>query len=388
MNTLSIAVWIATSLLTPADPQGPTRAPRFARGLSEDSRSFPIGVWLQAPRNAARYKELGVNLYVGLWKGPTAEQLDALDAADMPVICEQNEFALTQLERPTIVGWMHADEPDNAQALPDDKGWGPPIAPAKVVEHFQRMRSADPTRPVLLNLGQGVAWDGWHGRGSRSGHPEDYLEYVRGCDIACFDIYPVAHDKPAVAGKLEFVGRGVERLRGWCPPEQRVFACIETTQVGGAGRCATPAELRSEVWMALIHGARGIVYFVHEFKPKFVEAGLLANPEMARAVRELNAEVARFAPLLDAHDARDAVTVESSPRDVRIALLCRREAAGLMIFAVAMGAARTAATFEVRSADRAPKVEVLGEERRLELRNGRFADTFEGYAVHIYRIQR
>ena len=34
--------------------------------------------------------------------------------------------------------------------------------------------------------------------------------------------------------------------------------------------------------MALIHGARGIIYFAHEFKPKFIEAGLLADEEMAR----------------------------------------------------------------------------------------------------------
>ena len=29
--------------------------------------------------------------------------------------------------------------------------------------------------------------------------------------------------------------------------------------------------------MALIHGADGIIYFAHQFKPKFIEAGLLAD---------------------------------------------------------------------------------------------------------------
>ena len=67
----------------------------------------------------------------------------------------------------------------------------------------------------MLNLGQGVAWDEWFGRGPRSNHPEDYPEYVKGCDIVSFDIYPVVHGSPEVRGKLEFVARGVERLVGW-----------------------------------------------------------------------------------------------------------------------------------------------------------------------------
>ncbi len=65
------------------------------------------------------------------------------------------------MDDPTIVGWMHGDEPDNAQELPGGKGYGPPMPPAKIVAEYEAIRKADPTRPVMLNLGQGVAWDGW-----------------------------------------------------------------------------------------------------------------------------------------------------------------------------------------------------------------------------------
>ena len=123
----------------------------------------------------------------------------------MPVICDQNDYALKHLDEKTIVGWMHGDEPDNAQSLPGGKGYGPPILPEKIIQDYGKIRSNDPSRPVMLNLGQGVAWDGWYGRGTRSNHPEDYAEYVRGGDIISFDIYPAVHDKPAVAGKLWYV---------------------------------------------------------------------------------------------------------------------------------------------------------------------------------------
>lgn len=387
MHVPHIVGWLALAGVTLASGQEPSRVLRWPRGLPADPAHFPIGVWLQAPRNAARYKELGINLYVGLWKGPTEAQLDELDAAGMPVVCEQNGFALTQLERSTIVAWMHGDEPDNAQALPDGKGWGPPIEPKVIVADYERIRAADPSRPVLLNLGQAVAWDGWHGRGVRSRHPEDYPEYVKGCDIASFDIYPVAHDKPAVSGKLEFVGRGTQRLREWCGPSKPVFACIETVQLGPGGRSATPAEIRSEVWMALIHGANGLVYFVHEFKPKFVEAGLLAKPETAHAVRAINAEVAALAPVLNSASVRDAAEVKSSEEGVPIALMCKRTGDELFVFAVAMAPGKTQAQFELRGVAGRARVTVLSEERTLEARDGRFTDTFEHYAAHLYRLR-
>ena len=71
----------------------------------------------------------------------------------------------------------------------------------------------------MVNLGQGVAWDDYIGRGIRRNHLEDYAEYVRGSDIASFDIYPEAHDSPVVAGKLRFVPQRVERLSKWAAPK-------------------------------------------------------------------------------------------------------------------------------------------------------------------------
>ena len=81
------------------------------------------------------------------------------------------QFALKHKDEQTIVGWMHGDEPDNAQELPrQGKGYGPPIEPKKIIADYERIAAADPTRPVMLNLGQGVAWDGWY-RPGRANEP-------------------------------------------------------------------------------------------------------------------------------------------------------------------------------------------------------------------------
>jgi hypothetical protein len=256
----------------------------WVNGPPTDPGYFPIAVWLQNPNNAERYKAAGINLYIGLWRGPTSDQLERLRGAGMSVICHQNAVGLEQPDHPTIIGWMHDDEPDNAQSLGEGRGYGPPVAPARIVSDYRKLRAIDSTRPVLLNLGQGVAWDDWIGRGVRRNHPEDYPEYIQGADIVSFDIYPAVHTHPEVAGKLEFVAQGVERLRGWARPDQIVWNCVECTRISNTEVKPTPAQVRTEVWMALIHGSQGLIYFVHQFQPVFREAALFDDPEMLDAV--------------------------------------------------------------------------------------------------------
>ncbi len=367
----------------PAEREGPYAA--WRNGPPKGLDHFPIAVWLQDPANATRYKAAGINLYVGLWKGPTEAQLSALKKAGMAVICHQNAVGLAHKDDPTIVGWMHGDEPDNAQPLGEGKGYGQPIAPAKIIADYQSLRAADPTRPVLLNLGQGVAWDGWIGRGVRTNHPEDYAEYVKGCDIASFDIYPVVHPSAEVAGKLWYVARGVQRLRRWAGDTRVVWNCIECTRISNTKLKPTPGQVRAEVWMSIIHGSRGLIYFVHQFKPKFVEAGLLADAEMLAAVTEINAQIRQLAPAINTPPPPRAATVKSSAEDAAIALMTRRSGGATYLFAVNMRDQPTTGTFQLDPPRKALQAEVLGEGRSLPVGDGQFTDRFAGYEVHIYR---
>lgn len=361
---------------------------RWKNGPPAGGDYFPIAVWLQNPANAARYKAAGINLYVGLWRGPTTDQLEALEKAGMRVICGQNRAGLENKDNPVIVGWMHGDEPDNAQSLGQGRGYGPPILPERIVRDYERMRAADPSRPVLLNLGQGVAWDNYIGRGVRRNHPEDYPEYVKGCDIASFDIYPVVHEKPEVAGKLEFVARGVERLRGWAGPGRTVWNCIECTHISNPERKATPHQVRAEVWMSLIHGSRGLIYFVHQFKPAFKEAALLDDPGMLAAITGINRQIHQLAPALNSPSITNGATVTPADAGATIAWMMKRRAETTWLFAVNMRDRPARAVFSGRELAAASVAEVLGEKRNVRLSNGELADDFQPYDVHLYRMDR
>jgi hypothetical protein len=360
-------------------------SPLWTKGVLASSNQFPIAVWLQNPNNAERYKAAGINLYVGLYRGPTEEQLATLSRAGMKVICSQNTRSLAFANNPTIVGWMHGDEPDNAQSLGQGKGYGPPILPEVIVRNYERIRANDPSRPVLLNLGQGVAFDNYIGRGVRRRHLEDYPEYIKGCDIASFDIYPVVHESAEVTGKLEFVAKGVERLREWSHGEKVVWNCIECTRISNVERKATPEQVRAEVWMSLIHGSRGLIYFVHQFKPTFREAALLDDAEMLRAVTSINQQIQELAPVLNGPSVTNLVTVESTS-DAPVASMVKQHGNATYVFAVAMRNKATRCTFKFVGANKNAKVEVIGEARTLPVNDLQFSDEFQPYGVHLYRV--
>ena len=393
-NLGAILVAIGLLFTTAYAAENPTAAatvtsPRIfsPSGIPVDESFFPIAVWLQSPRNAARYREAGINLYVGLWQGPTSAQLTELAKAGMPVICDQSRIGLENRGNPIIAAWMHGDEPDNAQSLASGKGYGPPILPERIVKDYQRLRAADPSRPVMLNLGQGVAWDNYIGRGVRRNHPEDYPEYLKGCDIASFDIYPAVHDSPEIAGKLEFVARGVDRLVGWTRGEKPVWNCIECTHISNPKIKATPRQVRAEVWMALISGSRGIIYFVHQFKPAFREAALLDDPEMLAAVTAINRQVRELAPVLNGPTIANGFTVQSVPATASVAAMMKRRGDAQFLFAANLRNQPARAAFSLRGAGSGQTAEVLGESREVRIQDGQFSDEFEPYAVHLYELR-
>jgi len=365
---------------------------QWENGPPEDMGFFPIAVWLQAPQNAVKYRQAGINTYVGLWKGPTESQLATLRKANMSVICSQNQVGLAHRDDPTIVGWMHQDEPDNAQPVVDpdtgNRTYGPPVKPQKILDLYEEMKQVDPSRPIFLNLGQGVANDEWVGRGSH-GKKEDYFTYVKGCDILSFDVYPVVGiRKEDGENYLWYVAKGVDRLIRWSEGEKIVWNCIECTHISNPDKKATPHQVRAEVWMSIIHGSMGIVYFVHEFEPRFNEDALLDDPEMLAALTGLNRRIHELAPVLNSPTIQPGVKVESSNSDVPVDVMIKEFEGKVYLFSVGMRNDETNATFTLPKEYSAARVIVLGENREIRAERGKFQDRFSPYDVHIYMIER
>jgi len=382
------AILLAATIAAAADeakPEAPGPYAQWENGPGKDASYFPLAVWAQEPRDAAGYKKAGINLYIGL-EGQTDAALTTLKKAGMPVICRQNAAALAHKDDPIIVGWMHDDEPDNAQSVPGSKGYGPPVLPSKIIAEYEAFRKADPSRPVLLNLGRCVACDSLPDRDGRSHHPEDYPEYLKGSDIGSFDIYPVAHADPPYVGKLDFVGTGVERLVKWTDGRKPIWNCMECTRIHGEDK-PTPKQVKAEVWIGLVHGSQGIIYFCHQFLPKEDDHALLDDPQMLAAVGAINREIRELAPALNSPTVKDALKVESSNAEVPVATMVKKQGGATYVFAVIMKLGEAQAVFTLEGLPAGAQVEVLGENRKIEPANGKFKDHFGNWDVHLYRIK-
>jgi hypothetical protein len=356
---------------------------RWLNGPSTAPDYFPIGVYLQNPTHARRYAAIGINLYVGLWKGPTSAQIATLKAANMRAVVSQNAIGLADTSG-TIVGWMQEDEPDNAQ--PDGRGgFGPPKDSATVVADYRRLQRADPTRPILLILGRGLAWDGWYGRKERTNHPEDYPRYLEGADIASFDIYPGASPEAAVRNKFRLLPDGVDRLRAWAKPGSPIWVCVETGNIGGSGG-ATPEQVRAQTWGAIIRGATGIIYFVHQLKPVFNEHRLLDDPVMMEQIDKTNREITMLARVLNAPAMPAKASAIRRGGQGRPIDLMRRDLDGAVyLFAAELDGEPGNVTFRIEAGGATGVAEVIGEGRTITVRNGIFQDTVAPYSVRIYR---
>jgi hypothetical protein len=140
--------------------------------------------------------------------------------------------------------------------------------------------------------------------------------------------------------------------------------------------------------MAIIHGARGLIYFVHQFQPRFNEAALLDDPEMLAAVTAINRQIRELAPVLSSPALSGVARVSPSSGDVPIDLMVRRRDGATYLFAAGMRNAPARGSFEVDGLPEMARAEVLGESRSIPVRGGKFQDDFKPHDVHLYRLQR
>jgi hypothetical protein len=373
----------ATDVLAPFEG-GASYYAKWSHGPPSTPDFFPISVWLQSASNATKYAAIGINQFIGSYDGPKDADIAALDAAKMPLLCDQNDVALAHLSDPILRGWTQMDEPDNAQ--PDGTGgYGPCIDPSVIVANYTKWTAADATRPVFISFGQGASDIAYIGRGSACASRTDmYPQYLAGADIASFDIYPVNNSEGTSPPKLWMVAQGVDNLRGWAKDEKPVWVWIETTSIDGKAG-PTPAQTKMEVWSALIHGALGIGYFAHVFSPSFIEAGLLADATMANAVKDLDAQIQSLAPVLNTASIQNGVKTTSTDATIPIDTMVKRVGGKTYLFAVGMRDGKTTATFELACIADATAT-VIGESRSIPVKSGKFSDGFDAYAVHLYEI--
>ncbi len=356
---------------------GPAYHARWPRGISADPGYFPVGVWLQQPRNAARFSAAGINLFHGLYMQPTAEDLANLTNAGADFIANPERFDALHGEA-GLKAWLSFEQPDNAQ--PTDTGYAPCIPPAEVLDAYAALTARDATRPSLLQFGRGFIDPQWEGRGACLGQTEHYSDYVRGADLLAAVVYPLEMGLPVVSNAT-----AIDHLRALTFDRKAVFAFVQASSIYNDR--PSPEQIRFQAWLAIVHGAAGIQYYCHRQTAPASETECLDHAPTRDALTAINRQLNELSPVLNTRPVANGVVVTVAGQRGSDLVHSRlwRHAGSTYVLAVSVSSAPLSARFALRDFVGPSSAEVLAERRTVPLTDGVFSDEFAAHGVHVYR---
>lgn len=361
---------------------------------------FPLSAWFTDTRDSddiASDRTLGLNTYVML----TADSnLQLIRSSGMFALPDQaSQYSAGQLLTDEADMWAGAGDapwtgktPPDPVCIPDDAKCGYTV--------MMKLRSAVTNRIMAYaNYGKGVTF--WLDRKDAARFVNDFQHLVS------VDNYWFTDDNICDAqegGALKNNGEAAlsasdcrlaanygittEYLRSLVRPRAAMpvwnFVELGHPFSGPQSGTITGPQMRAAVWSSIINGARGIVYFVHNFGGACPSYNLLRD-HCGDAIRAdlsaVNHQITRLAPVLNAPFV-DGYAQSDGPVDLTV----KRYGGANYILVGAATDQRSDPTITL-SCGNARSVEVLDENRTLPVTNRSFHDVFaDGNAVHLYKV--
>jgi|SRR5579864_233394 len=334
--------------------------------LLDGVRFFPVMQWLQCPSNFLANVKLGVNVFLG--KGCS----DTPDASEVAKLAALGAFSVIPYDASVrasagLFGWRFDDEPDG-------NGKGPSV----IAGEYRHNRAEDSAHINFLTVESNFDSE-MSPPTISNGDRSVYRSYASATDAIGFDLYPIiGWCRPDWIGRVADAQRElVDDYAGGRPTYQWIEAASTSTQ-SCKGRGPTPAELRAEVWMAVVNGAKAVGYFTHSWTPDYSQfrVGVPVQAEMARTDRELR----ELTPVLLGRKARLAIA-PAAPVDA----IARSYRGAVYAFAVNTSRSRQRVTLRLPAAAGARAI-VIDEGRSVRVSHGRLTDEFAPLAVHAYEL--
>jgi hypothetical protein len=337
--------------------------------------AFVVGVFQQPTSSFETWRLRGINTLVG-YEGESGSRrisnhdwTEAAAARGFYYFKQPSDDLEADARDPNLLAWMHADEPDVRK---------PPTDPKVLAEAYAEWKKAGPKVPVYVNFSGGNVLGGKVAR-------ETYVEYMKAADWVGNDFYPVTgYNRPDWLWK---VGAAVDQLRDWSGGKPQ-FAFIESSPqrlswTPRNTRGVTPDELRAEIWHAVIHGVKGIVYFPQQIGEGFRYDA--TPPAVALEMSQQNRRLNELGAVL-------ASEVNPRPFDVKVEKPLEagwRAAGDGRLYVIVLNFSEGAVEgrrVEVRGVAAGGRARVVGESREVGDGGGVITDDFGPYAVRIYDV--
>ena len=261
-------------------------------------------------------------------------------------------------DHPAILAWYLNDE------RPKE------LAP-QLEDYYHRVRDADPAHPCVIVLC----------------NKKDFKYFDHTTDILGGDTYPVPGDPVTFVSRMVDVAReaGHGAKPVWMAPQafgwyqynsdNKDRGHTPSEEELRTGRAPTYDEARCMTYLALIHGAKGLIYYC------YYDLRLLPQyEEMWAWMRSIGNEVKTLAPVLLAHNDRGPAKVEpaSAPIDTKL----KSHDGRLFLMAVNASDASCTATLDVGQA-LPERVNLMFEDRQTAADGSRITLKFGPYGVFV-----
>jgi hypothetical protein len=350
---------------------------KFTNGLPTSNSYFPSGVWFEAVRSAtdvATDRAAGVNTYVQLTGDSDLNAIKAAGSYSIPSSGSGN-------------GQMLNDEVDMING---------PGAGYTIMEN------------ALKNVAAGVMSYANYGKGVTFWESDaEAAQFVKYPSLVSADNYWFTD--PNICGAWEGAtiagtagtnltsgqcrlaanyGKTVDRVRELVSPlgSKPVWNFVELGHpfTENDAPTITAPQIRAAVWSGIIHGARGTIYFNHNFGGSCISQHVLRDncgTSVRPTVTAVNKQVAALAPVLNSPFVDGLLTATGK---VDTAVKSYNGSFYVLAGSAQQASQSTTFTSECTSATTAT---VLGESRTLPVSAGKFTDTFaDGNAVHLYQL--
>lgn len=360
--------------------------PKAANAGWTDPAFFPLAVFFGRAAHADQLKSVGINTFQGVEHNAPLK-----DATSKGIFCiVQNEFSAADIgDDPNVVGLFANDECDIGLGC---TGSDTNENLADMKRQISELRSRNDGRFINANYSKGVLESFW-----ALGNMDDFMDVV---DVASVDNY--AYTSPDTGHAITQSSHwrpGTPTMRsatyGWLVDRMRAFQAepgikpnwmfVETAMpyLGDVGaRTISPEEIEGACWSAIIHEARGIMFFQHNNDGVNGGYSLVECSEARKdLIRAANRKITSLAPVINTQSfiwnfgpAIDTMLKEHEGSAYVFAEIALATEPGTRIFRLPPSVAGTT-------------VEVVGEGRTLKVRDGMFTDDFPfEYTHHIYKI--
>jgi hypothetical protein len=206
--------------------------------------------------------------------------LAAAEQLKMKVITEfgvDMQQAITRYrERSPVLAWNPGDEPD-----------GQGVAPRTMLERHNSIKDWDSGVPTFMTLCQ----------------PQKYSRYVEAAEVIAPDPYPITSATATTDDVYALLTRAQTEAWKYGRPIWAILQCFGYDGKPGSGPWVVPtfAQVRNMTYLALLAGAKGVLYYTFR-DPGF---DMAKQPELWAQMTGLPAEIKRLEPwLLDGRRVR------------------------------------------------------------------------------------